>query len=126
VFGETHTSRALVAHTGNAAKPSPGIDIIGGSASVRMFDDSRIAAMLSPNPRGQQPNNFRLPQIIAKPMKSQQSNQTHCDADAYISIYTPVFCKRNSINERRCKSRRCESKSNDAEERSRNRDLNVS
>jgi hypothetical protein len=87
VFGETHTSRALVAHTGNAAKPSPGIDIIGGSASVRMFDDSRIAAMLSPNPRGQQPNNFRLPQIIAKPMKSQQSNQTHCDADAYIWIH---------------------------------------
>jgi hypothetical protein len=44
VFGETHTSRAPVAHTGNAAKPSPGIGIIG-SASVRMFDDSRIAAI---------------------------------------------------------------------------------
>lgn len=64
MFGETRTIRAFVAHAGDAAKPSPGIDIIG-SASVRMFDDSGIAAMLSPNSRGQQPNNFRLPQIAA-------------------------------------------------------------
>jgi hypothetical protein len=64
---------ALSRTRGNATKPSPGIDIIV-SASVRMFDDSRIAAMLSPNPREQQPNNFRLPQIIAN--RGNHSNPT--------------------------------------------------
>jgi hypothetical protein len=46
------TAAAPLSRTrGNAAKPSPGIDIVG-SASVRMFNGSRIAAMLSPNARG--------------------------------------------------------------------------
>jgi hypothetical protein len=75
VFGEIHTSRALSRTRGTAANPSPGI----GSASVRMFDDSRIAAMSSPNPRGQQPNNFRLPQIIAN--RGNHSNPTKVIAE---------------------------------------------
>jgi hypothetical protein len=44
-----------------------------------MFDDSRIAAMSSPNPRGQQPNNFRLPQIIAN--RGNHSNSTKVIAE---------------------------------------------
>jgi hypothetical protein len=57
----------------NTAKSSSCIDIIG-SSSVRMLDDSRIAAMLSRDPRGQQPNNFRLPEIIAN--RGNHSNPT--------------------------------------------------
>ena len=39
-----------------------------------MFDDSRIAAILPPNLRGQQPDNLRLPQIIAT--RGNHSNPT--------------------------------------------------
>jgi hypothetical protein len=39
-----------------------------------MFDDSGIAAMLSPNSRGQQPNNFRPPENIAN--RGNHSNPT--------------------------------------------------
>jgi hypothetical protein len=40
---------------------------------------------------------FRLPEIGAKPAQSQQSNQSRCEADAYIFGPRPVSRKRNSV-----------------------------
>lgn len=105
-------SRAPVAHTGNAAKPSPGIDIIGRASvysnalAEPLVGSDRLAS-----------GSRRLSQN-----RCNRSNRTKVIA---IRKHTfrcmPVFRKRDSVN-----GRRCESKSNAAEKWSRNRDLNVS
>jgi hypothetical protein len=64
-----------------------------------------IAARELPRDQGVMPkrigsggwNNFRLLKIEAKPLQSEHSNQSHCEADGYISIRAR-FRKRNSVN----------------------------
>jgi hypothetical protein len=53
------------------------------------------------SPEQRQLNNFRLLKIEAKPLQPQQQNQSHCEADVYIFISSPVSRKRNSVNRRR-------------------------
>jgi uncharacterized protein DUF3551 len=49
-------------------------------------------------------NNFRLLKIEAKPLQSEHTNQSRCEADGYISIRAR-FRKRNSVNRRPSESK---------------------